>query len=295
MVTEEELSQMSPQELAEFQKKNCVFCRIVAGDVPARTVYSDEDCIAVLDINPAAKGHMLLMPKEHYSVMPQLPDQLVRRLSMACKALAQAALKAMPSNGTTIFIANGAAAGQRAPHFMIHIIPRKDGDNAFPSIPAKKFPKKVQEKIKDALAAAFEKNKKTPAAGKESDAGEKERAAAILEAPEKAVIEPDAGIAAEEEAGPETGQETPQKKVKRKRKKTTKKAGKRKKKKAGRKKGKTGRKKTGGKTAKNAKKAGKSKRKSGKAPKRKKGATKTKKAADNQEFDLDSITDMLTK
>ena len=287
MVTEEELSQMSPQELAEFQKKNCVFCRIATGDVPARTVYSDEDCIAVLDINPAAKGHMLLMPKEHYSVMPQLPDQLVRRLSMACKALAQAALKAMPSNGTTIFIANGAAAGQRAPHFMIHIIPRKDGDNAFPSIPAKKFPKNVQEKIKDALAAAFEKNKKTPAARKESDAGEKERTAAILEAPEKAVIEPDTVIAAEEEAGPETGQETPKKKVKRKRKKTTKKAG--------RKKGKTGRKKTGGKTAKNAKKAGKRKRKSGKAPKRKKGATKTKKAADNQEFDLDSITDMLTK
>ena len=159
MVTEEELSQMSPEELAEFQKQNCVFCQIASGKVPAKVVYSDEESIAVLDINPAAKGHMLLLPKEHYSVMPQLPVPLAEHLFMVTKGLSQAALKALQCKGTTIFVANGVAAGQKAPHFMIHIIPRSDGDGISIAIPSKEFSKKDSDSVSAVLKRVLEKKK----------------------------------------------------------------------------------------------------------------------------------------
>lgn len=155
MVSDEEISQMSPEELAEFQKQNCVFCQIAAGRVPAKIVYSDSESIAVLDIHPAAKGHMLLMPKEHYSVMPQLPEHLAEHLFMACKGLSQAALKALHCKGTTIFIANGIAAGQKAPHFMIHIIPRNDGDGLAFGIPERSIPKRELDAANAALKKAL--------------------------------------------------------------------------------------------------------------------------------------------
>lgn len=151
MVTEEELSQMTPEELAAFQKQNCVFCQMAEGKVPARVVYSDDESLAVLDIRPAEKGHMLLMPKEHYSVMPQLPEHLAEHLFMVCKGLSQAALKSLRCKGTTIFIANGIAAGQKAPHFMIHIIPRNDGDGLALGIPERGIPKKELDTVNAAL------------------------------------------------------------------------------------------------------------------------------------------------
>ncbi|MAG15867.1 hypothetical protein CMO88_02295 [Candidatus Woesearchaeota archaeon] len=163
MVTEEELSQMSPEEIAEFQKQNCVFCQIASGKVPSKTVYSDEESIAVLDINPAAKGHILLMPKEHFSVMPQLPEELAEHLFMVCKSLSQAALKALNCKGTTIFIANGVAAGQKAPHFMIHIIPRNDDDGLSMEIPSKSFPKKDMEAVGAILKKVLAKKQKVDA------------------------------------------------------------------------------------------------------------------------------------
>ena len=72
---EEKLKKMSPEELKEFQKQQCIFCQIIAGKVPSKKVYEDAQCIAVLDIAPASKGHLLIMPKEHYAIMPQIPDK----------------------------------------------------------------------------------------------------------------------------------------------------------------------------------------------------------------------------
>jgi len=172
MVTEEELSQMSPEEIEEFQKQNCVFCQIASGKIPSKTVYSDDESIAVLDINPAAKGHMLLMPKEHYSVMPQLPVHLAEHLFMVTKGLSQAALKALQCKGTTIFVANGVAAGQKAPHFMIHIIPRNDGDGISIAIPAKEFSKKDTDAVSAVLKKVLSKKQAV-----EADVVKEEKAA----------------------------------------------------------------------------------------------------------------------
>ena len=162
MVTQEELSRMNPEEIARFQRETCLFCRIAEEQIPAKTVHSDDQSIAVLDINPASEGHMLLMPKEHYAIMPQIPPDLLKHLFVTCKGLSKAVLRATQCKGTTIFIANGGHAGQKAPHFMIHIIPRKEGDAAFPSITGKNVQKELQEKVKTELRNAFGKKAARP-------------------------------------------------------------------------------------------------------------------------------------
>ncbi len=125
---EEKIKNMSPEELQELQRQQCIFCQIVSGKVPSKKVYEDALCLAVLDINPAAKGHLLLLPKEHYAIMPQMPEKVLGHLTIVSKNLSQVLLKVLRADGTTIFIANGAAAGQRAQHFLLHLIPRKNGD-----------------------------------------------------------------------------------------------------------------------------------------------------------------------
>jgi len=125
---EEKLKKMSPAELKEFQKQQCIFCQIINGKVPSKKIYEDDKCVALMDINPAAIGHVLLLPKEHYSIMPQIPDSEIGRLFVVAKHLSQSLLRKLKSEGTNIFVANGLVAGQKAQHFMLHIIPRKEGD-----------------------------------------------------------------------------------------------------------------------------------------------------------------------
>jgi histidine triad (HIT) family protein len=136
---EEQLKNMPPEELREFQKKQCIFCHIVEGKVQSRRLYEDEDCLAFLDINPATQGHILLIPKEHYQIMPLMPDQLVGKLFKVAKGLSNALLKGMKAEGTHIFVANGMAAGQKAQHFMLHVIPRMANDGFGFSLPQKQM------------------------------------------------------------------------------------------------------------------------------------------------------------
>ncbi len=159
------LNGMSPAELEAMQRKNCVFCHIASGKVPARKVYEDSECVAVLDINPASPGHALLMPKEHYAIMLQVPEPLISHLFIIAKGLSQAGLKAFQSKGTTVFAANGTSAGQRAPHFMLHVIPRLQGDSIGVYIPSRALPEKESEKIAAALAAALGGRKTSATAG----------------------------------------------------------------------------------------------------------------------------------
>jgi histidine triad (HIT) family protein len=116
------------QKAIEEQKANCPFCKIVKGDIPSKKVYEDADVQAVMDINPAAKGHMLVMPKEHYPIMPLIPEATFERLFSVTRQLSGCAQQAMLVPGSTVFIANGAAAGQQSQHFLLHLIPREQHD-----------------------------------------------------------------------------------------------------------------------------------------------------------------------
>lgn len=148
---QEKLKNMSPEQLKEFQKKNCIFCQIISGKVQSKKIYEDEQTLGILDINPANPGHVLLMPKEHYAVMPQMSDPEIGHLFMVAKALSAAMLKSLKVQGTTIFVANGVAAGQRAQHMMIHVIPRKDGDNIGLVVPQRQQSESDMKKIREML------------------------------------------------------------------------------------------------------------------------------------------------
>ena len=148
---QEKIKNMSPEELAAFQKQQCIFCQIISGKVQSRKVYEDDKAIAILDINPANPGHLILLPKEHYAIMPHIPDDILRHMSMVAKHLSQALLKALSVKGTTIFIANGVAAGQKAQHFLMHIIPRTENDKLPLNLPEKKASSSELAKVKSSL------------------------------------------------------------------------------------------------------------------------------------------------
>jgi len=149
---QEKIKGMSPEELKEFQKKQCIFCQIISGKVQSKKVYEDEHVVAVLDINPANPGHMLIMPKEHYSIMPQIPDEEIGHLFLTAKALSNASLRALEVQGSNILVANGVAAGQKAQHFMLHLIPRKEGDGVDFEVPQKTIPEQELQETAKLLA-----------------------------------------------------------------------------------------------------------------------------------------------
>jgi histidine triad (HIT) family protein len=143
---------MEPQ--LEDIKQQCIFCQIISGKIPGRLVYQDEYSYAILDINPATPGHILLLTKEHYAIMPQIPEHVIGHLGQLTKALSKALIRALQVEGTTTFIANGVAGGQRAQHFMIHIIPQGQGFSL--NIPKKEMSTADQEKIRGLIVPVIE-------------------------------------------------------------------------------------------------------------------------------------------
>lgn len=125
--------QLSPeqQKMLEEQKANCPFCKIIAGEIPARKVYENEQFLIVLDINPATEGHMLVVPKEHYPILPFMPVDAQKKLFVLLRDVMVLARNAMVAYGATLFIANGQAAGQNVNHFMVHVIPREKNDGLY--------------------------------------------------------------------------------------------------------------------------------------------------------------------
>jgi len=126
--SEEELGKMSAEEIAELQKQNCIFCKIASKEIPAKIVHEDPDVICILDINPASEGHILVYPKKHYMIMPHIPDDVLAKVFKDVKLMSQTLLKSLQCKGTTVFVANGVAAGQKAPHVLIHVFPRREND-----------------------------------------------------------------------------------------------------------------------------------------------------------------------
>lgn len=116
------------QKAIEQQKANCPFCKIIKDEIPSKKIYEDDKCIAILDINPAFKGHTLLVPKEHYPILPLVPEEIFEHLAKTIKELSGCIKKGALVFGDNVFIANGVVAGQQSQHMVIHIIPREKGD-----------------------------------------------------------------------------------------------------------------------------------------------------------------------
>lgn len=114
------------EEVIKQQKEQCIFCKIVSGEIPSIKIYEDNLVLAIMDINPAAPGHILLMPKEHYPIAPIIPQETFQHMIKIAKYIARAAKKVTHTKRASFFIANGGVAGQQSTHFMMHIIPRNN-------------------------------------------------------------------------------------------------------------------------------------------------------------------------
>ena len=118
------------QDVLKASKEQCIFCKILSGDISAAKIYEDDKVFAFLDINPVNAGHTLVVPKDHYIVLPQLPDDLATHLIKVVKYLSGAIFEMTGAHGINVFQNNGAAAGQEVPHVHVHIIPRFQDDKA---------------------------------------------------------------------------------------------------------------------------------------------------------------------
>ena len=132
--------------------KDCIFCLIANGEIPSNTVYEDEDFRAILDLSPAQKGHTLLLPKEHYADLFEMPAELAARVLPVAKKIAAAVKEATGADGVNLVQNNGEAAGQTVRHFHLHIIPRLAGDNALPLWTPGKSDPEEQQRIAAAIS-----------------------------------------------------------------------------------------------------------------------------------------------
>jgi len=131
---------------------NCIFCKIISGEIPSLRIYEDEYCIATLDINPANPGHTLILPKKHYKDLTELPEELAGKLLMAAKEIGKRQLEKLDADGFNIIQNNGEAAGQTVLHFHIHVIPRFVSDRNMvawkPTTPTTEELREIWEKLK---------------------------------------------------------------------------------------------------------------------------------------------------
>ena len=118
---------------------DCLFCRMVAGQIPVTKIYEDEVVLAFLDIGPISNGHTLVIPKQHFDQLHNCPAELLSQVSCRLSNIARAVSTAMNSDGYNVLCNNGRAAGQVIEHLHFHIIPRKTADGVFSRWPSYQY------------------------------------------------------------------------------------------------------------------------------------------------------------
>ena len=108
---------------------NCIFCKIANGEIPSATLYEDEDFRVILDLGPATKGHALILPKNHFANLFEIPEDMDAKAFILAKKIAKKMKDVFGCDGVNIVQNNGVAAGQTVFHFHIHLIPRNNEDH----------------------------------------------------------------------------------------------------------------------------------------------------------------------
>ncbi|MDD6037854.1 MAG: HIT family protein [bacterium] len=111
-----------------MRDENCIFCKLANGDIPTRTIFEDEDFRVILDASPASKGHALILPKEHYANLYEIPEELVAKVAKLSKRMAIHMTEVLGCDGFNIVQNNGEVAGQTVFHYHMHLIPRYKGE-----------------------------------------------------------------------------------------------------------------------------------------------------------------------
>lgn len=108
---------------------DCIFCMIANGEIPSNTIYEDDDFRVILDNGPATKGHALVLPKQHYANLFEIPEETLAGAAKVAKKVAASIKEKLGCDGLNLVQNNGEAAGQTVMHFHLHIIPRYADDN----------------------------------------------------------------------------------------------------------------------------------------------------------------------
>lgn len=111
-----------------MRKEDCIFCKIVNGEIPSKTIYEDENFRAILDMGPATKGHALLLPKEHADNLFELPEEIAKKVLPTARKIAVEMKEKLQYDGINLVQNNGEVAGQTVMHFHLHMIPRYEND-----------------------------------------------------------------------------------------------------------------------------------------------------------------------
>ena len=128
---------------------DCLFCKIVAGDIPSVRVHEDERTVAFMDINPATRGHLLVVPREHAADVLAIDPEDLKAVVLAAKGLAQRVRDKLGADGVNLLNSTGSVAWQTVFHFHLHVIPRYEDDPL-------RLPWQPQPGDKDEIAAAAE-------------------------------------------------------------------------------------------------------------------------------------------
>ncbi|HZE99141.1 MAG TPA: HIT family protein [Planctomycetota bacterium] len=134
---------------------DCIFCRIVAGEIPAQKVHDDPRVLAILDINPVSWGHVLVLPKEHHETWLDLPPDLAAHLATATQKVGAAVKTAAGAEGFNLLMNNHRCSGQAIFHAHFHIIPRKTNDGKSFEWKTKPYDAGQLDKAADAVRAAL--------------------------------------------------------------------------------------------------------------------------------------------
>ena len=112
-----------------MRDKDCIFCKIAAGEIPSATLYEDDDFRVILDLGPASKGHALILPKEHYRNLYDIDEQTLAKAASLAKKMVIKLTDVLGCDGSNVVQNNEEPAGQTVFHFHIHLIPRYKNDN----------------------------------------------------------------------------------------------------------------------------------------------------------------------
>jgi histidine triad (HIT) family protein len=138
------------------KKKDCIFCKIGNKEIPSRIIYENDQILGFLDIFPISEGHTIVIPKNHYLHLEDIPNYELGELFKIVKKLAVIIHKSLKIDGYNILQNNFSAAGQVIQHFHVHIIPRKDNDKKFHiKIPKTQASEKELEKIYNILRSSL--------------------------------------------------------------------------------------------------------------------------------------------
>ncbi len=134
-----------------MSEDDCLFCKMVAGQIPVAKIYEDETVLAFLDIGPISDGHTLVIPKQHFERLHNCPSELLGLVGSRLGKIAGAVAAAMNSDGYNVLCNNGRAAGQFIGHLHFHIIPRNAGDGLFDHWPAYEYEQGIIEIIAEKI------------------------------------------------------------------------------------------------------------------------------------------------